>query len=147
MQGIETTAPQAVALGLAVIFGAIAAVHVFWAAGGATTGGAAVPTVADGAPLFRPGRAGTLAVAVLLAAAAAVVLGRAGVTALLAPPVLYRVATWVLGGVLLLRVIGEFRYVGVFKRERGSRFARLDTWLYTPLCAGLAAGVLYLATR
>ena len=43
------------------------------------------------------------------------------------------------------RTVGEFRYVGLFKRERGTRFAALDSCIYTPLCALLAAAVLYLA--
>jgi hypothetical protein len=144
-------ARQLVAAALATVFAAIAALHVYWAArvttspaGGVSVGGA-VPVRADGAPLFQPGRLGTLVVAVLLTAAAALVLGRAHVVAPLAPPLLYHVGTWVLGAVLLLRAIGEFRYVGLFKRERGTRFASMDTWLYTPLCAALAAGVLYLA--
>ena len=37
-----------------------------------------------------------------------------------------------------LRAIGDFRYVGFFKRVRDSSFARLDTLAYSPLCAGLA---------
>ena len=42
---------------------------------------------------------------------------------------------------VLMRAIGDFRYVGFFKRVRGSRFARMDTTLYSPLCLALAAGV------
>jgi hypothetical protein len=37
-----------------------------------------------------------------------------------------------------LRAIGDFRYVGFFKRIRDSKFARLDTLAYSPLCAALA---------
>lgn len=133
-----------VALVLAAVFTALAAVHVYWALAGAP-GGASVPTLADGTPLFRPSAGGTLAVAGALLAAAAVVLGRGGVAALPLPPGLYRVGAWVLGAVLGLRAVGDFRYVGMFKRERRSAFARRDTVLYTPLCALLAAGVFYLA--
>jgi hypothetical protein len=146
--------PQVVAGVLAAVFAAIAAVHVYWAARGASaasvdaaTVGGAVPVRADGTPLFTPGPLATLAVAVLLAAAAVVVLGRAGVVAPVAPAILYRAGTWVLGCVLLLRAIGDFRYVGIFRRERHSRFAAMDTVLYTPLCALLAAGVFYLAAN
>jgi hypothetical protein len=38
-----------------------------------------------------------------------------------------------------LRAIGDFRYLGFFKRVTGTRFARADTLIYSPLCAGLAA--------
>ena len=133
-----------VALVLAAVFTALAVVHVYWALAG-VTGGASVPTLADGTLLFRPSVGGTLAVAGALLAAAAVVLGRGGVAALPLPPGLYRVGAWGLGAVLGLRAIGDFRYVGMFKRERRSAFARRDTALYSPLCAVLAAGVFYLA--
>lgn len=46
---------------------------------------------------------------------------------------------------MLLRGVGEFRYVGLFKRVKGSRFARNDTRFYSPLCLMLAAGLFYLA--
>jgi hypothetical protein len=135
-------------LSLAAIFAALAAVHVYWAvAGGAErlTDGV-IPTRADGTTLFQPGIGSTLAVAAALLAAAVVVLGQGGVFALAVPAILYRVGAWGLGVVLLLRAIGDFRYVGLFKRERGSTFARRDSALYSPLCAVLAAGVFYLAS-
>ena len=42
---------------------------------------------------------------------------------------------------LLLRAIGDFHLVGFFKTVRGSRFAWLDSSLYSPLCLALALGV------
>ena len=40
---------------------------------------------------------------------------------------------------LIARAIGEFKYVGFFKKVRGSEFARTDTLLYSPLCLMMAA--------
>jgi len=140
--------PAVVALVLAGAFALISALHVYWAARGTgSDDSGAVPTRADGTALFRPGPASSLAVAAALAAAAVVVLGRSGVIAPHGVGWVYRVGTWTLGAVLALRAVGDFRYVGLFKRERTSRFARLDTRYFTPLCAALAAGVLYLAAR
>ena len=140
-------APAIVALVLASVFAAISALHVYWAARGTTgsNGSGAIPMKRDGTPLFQPSRASTLAVAVALAAAAVVVLGRSGVIALDGMSWIFRAGAWTLGAVLALRAVGDFRYVGLFKREHDSRFARLDTRWFTPLCAALAAGVLYLA--
>jgi hypothetical protein len=136
-----------VSLALAIVFAALAALHVYWAiAGGAAeVASAAIPTRTDGAPLFRPSARSTLAVAAALIAAAVVVLGRGGVFAFDIPAILYRVGAWGLAAVLLLRAIGDFRYVGLFKRERRSAFARWDSAVYSPLCAVLGAGVVYLA--
>jgi hypothetical protein len=145
----------AIAAGLAGAFGLLAALHVWWAVRPAGSAPAhrphdTVPTRADGTPLFVPGPGVTLAVAGALVAAAVVVLGRGGLlpaTDTAWSGAVWRVGTWGLAGVLLLRVIGDFRWVGLFRRERRTRFARRDAWCYTPACAALAAGVLYLATR
>ena len=51
------------------------------------------------------------------------------------------------GVVFLLRAVGEFRYVGFFKRRHGTRFATLDTWLFSPLCAFIGLAFVYVATR
>jgi hypothetical protein len=48
---------------------------------------------------------------------------------------------------LLARAIGEFRYVGFFKQVRGSRFATLDTLVYSPVCLLLALGVARVAQQ
>jgi len=51
---------------------------------------------------------------------------------------LVRVGAWLIAAAFALRAIGDFRYVGFFKRVRESRFARLDTFAYSPLCTLLA---------
>jgi hypothetical protein len=59
-------------------------------------------------------------------------------------PVPHFMLSWLsqaLALVLLLRAVGDFRLVGFFKRIRGSRFAYLDTAIYSPLCLMLAIGV------
>lgn len=137
--------PLVLAIVVATVLVALALVHVYWAAGGRAGAAAAVPMRAGGAPVFAPSRAATLAVAAGLGLAAALVLGRVGVTPRVGPALGYRWGAWALAAVFALRTVGEFRYVGLFKRERGTRFATLDTRVYTPLCASLAAALLYLA--
>jgi Protein of unknown function (DUF3995) len=36
--------------------------------------------------------------------------------------------------IFFVRAIGEFKYVGFFKKVKGSKFAEFDTKYYTPLC-------------
>jgi hypothetical protein len=45
------------------------------------------------------------------------------------------------------RAIGERRYVGFFKRVRGTAFAWWDTRVFSPLCAALSLGYLLLWCR
>src|SRR5579871_6833066 len=106
--------------------------HFYWAAGGARGKSLAVPE-RNGQALFRPSAAATLAVAALLAAAGVVVI--AGL----------RWGCWALALVFAARAIGDGRWVGLFKRVRGTRFAKLDTYIYSPLCAALCLGCVYAA--
>ena len=41
---------------------------------------------------------------------------------------------WVIGIIFVLRAVGDFNIVGVFKKIKGTVFAKYDTYLYIPLC-------------
>src|SRR5262245_24764899 len=125
----------AVAGVVAATLAAIGLLHVYWAlAGTGAGGGAAIPEV-DGRPVFKPGPATTLAVAMLLEIAAALVALQGRLFAIDGlPPALIQVGASGVALVLAARGVGDFRLVGLFKRVRGTRFARLDSLVFTPLC-------------
>ena len=143
--------PQTIGLVAAGVLLALAGLHVYWAAGGRWGASAAVPWregttgAGDGRPLFRPKKAATLLVALLLFLGAAILSGSAGLFGRLAPGWLFRGGTGVLALVFLARAIGDFRWFGLFKRQAATRFAALDSALYTPLCLGLAAACVVVA--
>jgi CHASE2 domain-containing sensor protein len=123
-----------------LILVALGVVHLYWAAGGAFGKEAAIP-MKDGRPLFHPTPIGTALVAFVLFAMAALIAVKIGwiPAPAFARPV--HAGLWLLAILFLLRAIGDFRYVGFFKRARHSRFAMLDTVAYSPLCM-LLAGLL-----
>jgi uncharacterized protein DUF3995 len=129
-----------VGMAVAAVFAALAGLHLYWAAGGGWGSSVAVPEVAA-QPAFRPGPLACIGVALLLASAAALVVATAGhrpiVTGWLPP-----LGTAVVALVMLLRAIGDFRLVGFCKKVRGTRFAQLDSALFSPLCLALALGCL-----
>ncbi|MDZ5613628.1 DUF3995 domain-containing protein [Achromobacter xylosoxidans] len=123
----------------AVVFVVLGLWPAYWAAGGRLAHRAALP-IQNGQPLFRPSAAGTLAVAAALIGCAWLTAANGGLV--IAPPL--RWLPWLGMAValgLLARAIGDFRYVGFFKRKGEDPFARLDTRVYSPLCLLLAAGV------
>lgn len=135
------------ALGSATVLSLLALIHVYWAAGGATGATAVVPTKGDGegTPLFQPGPLATLVVAALLSFAALLVLVRSGFLTLALPDWMISKGVWILAAVFLLRALGDFRYVGFFKRIRHTTFGRWDTRLYSPLCLMLSLAIGYVA--
>jgi hypothetical protein len=128
---------------LAVIFAALGLLHLYWAAGGRWGHGATVPS-SGGKRLFSPSLLGTVMVALALLSAMAVILGRIGVWGAFVPAWVFACGVWGISVIFFLRSVGEFKYVGFFKRVRGTKFARWDTWLLSPLCLfiSVVAGVL-----
>lgn len=133
-----------VAAALAAVYCVLSLLHVGWALGW-RGGQVQVLPERDGAPLFRPGPLSTLAVAAVLFLAALIVTQRAGLGRELLPAALVGPLCWAVSAALVLRAVGEFRYVGFFKRVRGTAFARMDTRLYSPLAFLLGAGSGYVA--
>ncbi len=130
--------PMLMGVAAAVVLGALAGLHFFWASGGRWGASAAVPEI-NGKAAFTPTPLATAVVGLLLLGAAGVALTAAGLHVLPLPLGVVRAGVGLLAAVFFLRVVGDFRYVGLFKRHRGTRFAQMDNRLYMPLCFGLAA--------
>ncbi|MEZ4438857.1 MAG: DUF3995 domain-containing protein [Polyangiaceae bacterium] len=134
--------PSVVVYGLvgtaALIAVFVAGAHLYWAAGGRRGASRAVPTRDDGAPLFAPGPLACAAVALALTTFAGLLLW----VALGAPPWWPRVGLGLGLLVLILRAVGDGRYLGFSKADHRSAFARADDALFTPLVVTLAFGAL-----
>jgi hypothetical protein len=149
-QGFSTMT-FALAQWLVAIFAVISLVHVYWALGGQWAAAAVVPQIpVDGAgvklrPAFKPSGWMTFLVAAALLMIALLVCLRVGWWL---PAVHHKSLQWLISAIALLlfaRAIGDSNLVGFFKEIKGSRFARLDTWAYSPLCVVLGAGLLAVA--
>jgi hypothetical protein len=136
--------PVSIALILCLIFIALAIWHFHMAVARKTSVSGAVPSV-EGKPLFVPSRLATMLVGLGLLLCAGLVAGTGGLVKVSIPALVFSWSSYVLAIGLAARAIGDFRYVGFFKRVRNSRFATLDTLLYSPLCLALAIGVAFVA--
>lgn len=138
---------SALTLSTVVILAAIGLLHAYWACGGRLSIGAAVPQV-GGVAAFRPSAAATFAVAIALFLAAAIVAAAGGLIEVPGPVWIHVGAAIVLALLFAARAIGDFGLVGFFKTRGDGAFARLDTWIYSPLCLILAAAIgIVVATR
>jgi hypothetical protein len=125
-----------------LILALLGGIHLYWALGGRVSRDGAIPSI-NGKALLAPTSAVTALVGIALFAMSGLVGATAGLFATPIPPGVLRVATGLLALVFFARGIGDFRYVGFFKRVKGSLFATRDTYVYSPLCMVLAvlAGV------
>lgn len=119
------------------ILGLLGLIHVYWASGGSLGIRIAIPSQEE-KPLFQPSPLMTLGVAGGLFGAMGTVLGRLGLWGQTVPSWLYQLGVWGLSLLFIGRSIGDFRWVGLFKRVKDTRFAWWDSWLFTPLCLLIA---------
>ncbi len=134
-----------IALSLAAVFSFLAGLHIYWGLGGRWASESALPRTTGGELVFKPGLLGCLVVAGGLGGFAYLCLAHA---ALLPRPAMLANTHRFLAGmsvIFALRVVGDFRYVGVFRRIKETDFAVRDRSIYTPLCAVLSAVLALLA--
>ncbi|WP_088546954.1 DUF3995 domain-containing protein [Paenibacillus aquistagni] len=121
----------------------LAIIHVYWAFGGTKGIQAVIPQDDQQQRKFSPGKWGTLFVAVCLLSSSVIL----GIQSTLIPFVkqtqLVSILCLFCFLVFGLRAIGDFNYVGLFKRRRHTSFAKMDTIAYTPLCLLLSFTFIY----
>jgi hypothetical protein len=114
-----------------------ASFHLYWALGGRVGYSVSLPQRPDGVPVMahRLGwwRPAAGAVALGLIVLALLLLGCTGHLGLPLPRSAARAALLVTGIAFVARAVAPNRYVGFFKSLRGTRWARYDTRLYSPL--------------
>lgn len=132
---------------LFLIFLFLSSIHVYWAFGGRWGSKAVFPTKNDAIPPAFPGPIPTLIVALGLLAFGLFYLVKGGIFTVALPDWLNQYGLLVLGSLFIMRAIGEFRYVGFFKKYRATAFGKNDTRYYSPLCVfiGVATFVLHFA--
>lgn len=122
---------------------AISGIHFFWAFGGRWGAEAAIPTNKEGKSVLTnsgqfPGVFATLIVAFGILAMALLHLEKVQMLSLPIPAWINAYGLKIIAGIFLLHAIGDFRYVGFFKKIKETKFADLDTKYYSPLCLVLS---------
>ena len=119
---------------LFVIFVLVSSVHFYWAFGGKWGVDAALPSNGEGERVLNPRQIDTFAVAAVFAGIGVFYLVMGTVVVIDLPLWMPKYLGWIFPFVFLIRAVGDFKYVGIFKKEKRSLFAQLDTKYYSPLC-------------
>jgi len=113
---------------------AISILHIYWANGGKFALDNAIPTTIKGIKVFNPGKLLTFLVSVLLLVFAyvAYILQFDNLNLLFTN--YYMIAGKIVSTIFIIRVIGDFKYIGIFKKIQNTPFAIYDSKYYIPLC-------------
>jgi hypothetical protein len=116
-----------------VIFILISLLHIYWALGGKWGTGAVFPELENRAAVFKPPPIATLVVAGGLLGFAFV---HAAALCLFPFITAYYlgICLIIIATIFALRAIGDFKYVGLFKKKKTGAFAQNDSRYYVPLC-------------
>ena len=118
---------------LIIIFSALASIHFYWALGGRWGINEVVPVNTKGEKILNTSALASVMVETILLFFAIYYLNKL-FTLIVFPDVTQQSIGWFIPSIFLARAIGDFNYVGFFKRIRHSTFEKLDTRYFSTLC-------------
>lgn len=124
------------------IFTVLGGFHFYWLFGGIWGLKQVIPTKGKEANTLEIPKFATLIVAVGLVSFGLIYLLKTGIVSFdVQVPKIFETITkygsWIIPSIFILRAIGEFNYVGFFKKIKDTEFAKADSQLFSPLCAGI----------
>ncbi|WP_370089317.1 DUF3995 domain-containing protein [Ekhidna sp.] len=130
---------------LFTIFLALSLLHLSWALGSAWGFENSLPTTEDGTRILNPKKIDCAVVGGGLLLFAIFYLIKADLISFALPEIVMKAASWVIPIIFLFRAVGDFKYVGFFKKVTSTSFAKRDSSFYSPLCLGI--GVIAILTE
>jgi hypothetical protein len=127
-----------------LIFIALSIVHLNWAKGSSWGFEKSIPTTEEGKRVLNPTRKDSLIVGIGLLFFAFFYLIKAGEISIELPYWVLRIAGWLIPIIFIFRSVGDFKYIGFFKKITTTGFATNDSKLYAPLCLLLGINGIYL---
>ena len=125
---------QILCLILFLIFIVLGGFHFYWLGGGIWGLEKVIPTKdSKEAPLNIP-KFATLIVALVLTAFGMAYLVKSEFISIQFPDWISNYIYWFIPIIFIMRAIGEFNYVGFFKKVKSTEFAKADSILFSPLC-------------
>ena len=123
---------------LGFIFSLLALLHFGWALGMKWGFDASLPTNEEGERVLNPKTRDSIIVGIGLALFAIFYSARSQNISLAPNATIDSIISWIIPSIFLLRAIGDFRYLGFFKKIKHSKFGKTDTRLVIPLCLLIA---------
>ncbi len=129
---------------LFLIFLFLSLVHLYWVFGGKWGTEGVYPTPDVQTPPKNPGIVPTLIVAIGLFGFGVFYLIKVKIIIAELPFWLEKYGLWFLLAIFAVRTIGDFKYVGFFKKIKNTRFGQNDTKYFAPLCLIISFLIVFL---
>jgi hypothetical protein len=130
----------------ALIFLFLGGLHFYWLFGGKWEINSVIPTKEKTTDkLFSPSALSTVVVSIGFLVFSFIALGSSGIFSDWMQLEYYRWGNLVIAFIFLIRAVGDFKYVGFFKKVRDTLFAKNDSRYYAPLCLFIAFTSLLIA--
>ena len=123
-----------------LIFLFLSVLHIYWSFGGQWGKDVTIPTKENNIKVISPGVFINFRCCIIFFGSGIFILIEAKILNIQTPVVVSKYGPWIIVLIFLIRAIGEFKYVGFFKKIRHTKFGKNDTNYYSPLC--LAIGIL-----
>ena len=140
-----TVKTMAISILLSIILTALGVLHFSWAMGGEFGFSKSLPTKENGERVLNPNKMDSVLVGIGLTAFGIFYVFHSGLATPNLPGWITRYGGWIIPIIFLLRAMGDFNYVGFFKKVRSTEFGRSDTKYFSPLC--LVIGILGIITH
>jgi hypothetical protein len=130
---------------IATIFFLLSAIHFYWAIGGKWGMDIAVPTNSTGKKIFSPSAMASIVVGMGLLLMGLIQLSNKVAFLDAIDSHTFKYGNFAIAFIFFARAIGDFKYVGFFKKVMGTPFAKNDSRLYSPLCLFLSVAAGWIA--
>ncbi|MDC1540332.1 DUF3995 domain-containing protein [Flavobacteriaceae bacterium] len=125
---------------LSIILFGLGLIHFNWVFGGKFGFAESLPTKESGERVLNPKKNDSAIVGIGLTTFGLFYIFKSGLFEYNLPEWIMKYGSWIIPIIFLLRAMGEFKYIGFFKRVKKTDFGKLDTKFFSPLC--LIIGVL-----
>ncbi|NQY05687.1 MAG: DUF3995 domain-containing protein [Flavobacteriaceae bacterium] len=119
---------------LLVLFTSLGLIHFYWLFGGKWGLKNVIPTKSQKDDFHPPPKFATLVVAIVLLFFGLIYFIKSGFIEIKAPNWIVNYVYWIISSIFVLRAIGEFKYIGFFKKVNNTAFAKADSKWFSPLC-------------
>ncbi|WP_431167713.1 DUF3995 domain-containing protein [Tenacibaculum halocynthiae] len=111
--------------------------HIYWLLGGTWGVKKVIPTKNNQLNSVAIPKFATVIVAAVLILFGFVYLVKTELINIELPNIVIEYGYWFIPCIFIIRAIGEFNYVGFFKKIKGTEFAKADSKIFSPLCLGI----------